>query len=176
MGSGGKSKKEPPIPAAVAPTFDLNALGSSGIGYGWTPNTYTQQGKPAWMQGYFDDPSWGRAAADPSVQLTHEMLGPQGINATNQAIYNNAPEALRGNIQPVPQQPQAPQAQQGGIPFGAVPPSMNPKSSIGMDFARAISEPMMAEQQMLSQNPALAAHYQAMNAANRAFPTSSQGG
>lgn len=157
MGSGGKKKQDPVPQQVTAPVFS-NTLGTSGIGYGWTPNTYTEQGRPQWMQGYFADPSWGRAAADPTVQLTHEMLGPKGINATNQAIYDNAPEGLRGNIQPV--------QQQGGMPAGAIPPSMNPKSAL----RRKIPDSMMTDLQMIGQNQALP-EYLRMR-----IPTSGQGG
>lgn len=134
MGSGGKSKQQP-MPAINAPSFNTDPSAYQNIGYQQTPNPYTSQGKPAWMQGYFDDPSWGRAAADPTVQLTHEMLGPNGAGALNQAVYGNAPEALRGNLQAGPQQGGSLAQAGGGMPAGAVPPSMNPKSSIGMGLA-----------------------------------------
>jgi len=131
MGSGGKSKQQP-MPAINAPTFNTDPSAYRNIGYQQTPNPYTSQGKPAWMQGYFDDPSWGRAAADPTVQLTHEMLGPTGAQAVNQAVYGNAsPELMQqvlAQAQPQPQQGGSVPQAGGGMPSGAVPPSMNPKA------------------------------------------------
>ena len=39
-----------------------------------TPNTFTAQGKPPWMQGWFDMPTWRTMAADPSRMLTQQDL------------------------------------------------------------------------------------------------------
>lgn len=141
MGSGGKSKQQP-VPAINAPSFNTDPSAYRNIGYQQTPNPYTSQGKPAWMQGYFDDQSWGRAAADPTVQLTHEMLGPNGAGALNQAVYGNAPEALRGNLQAGPQQGGGLAYAGGGMPAGAMPPSNNPKIGRAMGVAQGMGQTM----------------------------------
>lgn len=157
MGSGGKSKQQP-VPTINAPSFNTDPSAYRNMGYQQTPNTYTSQGKPAWMQGYFDDPSWGRAAADRSVQLTHEMLGTNGAGALNKAVYGNAPEALLGNLQA------------GGMPAGAVPPSMNPKIGRAMGVGQGMG-------QMRGWTSLHPFHYgQSYPDMGQQFPTSGQGG
>lgn len=56
-GGGGSSKYK-----SVQPT-ELQTTGYGGMGYTQVPQTWNQASKPAWMQGAWDMPTWGQAAA-----------------------------------------------------------------------------------------------------------------
>ena len=76
MGGGGKSKQEPFVPVQRT-QFNTDPSAYRGLGYQQVPNPYTADGKPAWMQGHFANPSWGMSAANPSQALTQADFGPQ---------------------------------------------------------------------------------------------------
>jgi hypothetical protein len=91
---GGKSKSEKVAPV-VAPTIDpWGYQGSNGYqqyqnqGYQPTPQTFTQAGKPSWMQGHFAMPEWGMRADDPTQQVTPAMLDPRTAMFAQRDAYN----------------------------------------------------------------------------------------
>lgn len=55
-----------------------------GVGYTPVPQTWTAQGKPAWMTGVWDMPQWGYSAANPTQALTQADLQPQAYQAPQQ--------------------------------------------------------------------------------------------
>lgn len=91
---GGKSKSEKVAPV-VAPTIDpWGYQGSNGYqqfqnqGYQPTPQTFTQAGRPQWMQGYFAMPEWGMRADDPTQRVTPAMLDPRTAMFAQRDAYN----------------------------------------------------------------------------------------
>jgi hypothetical protein len=64
-GGGGKSKPASQAVAAPVPQTNLKTTGYGGMGYTDVPQTFTAQGKPAWMRGVWDMPTWGQSAANP---------------------------------------------------------------------------------------------------------------
>lgn len=93
-GGGSKYKAPPPAQMKPVPQADLQTTGWGGMGYQQVPQTYTAQGKPSWMQGVWDMPSWGTDAATGQA-LTQQMLQPQ----------------VPAQAQKAPQQTQQPQQQ-----------------------------------------------------------------
>jgi hypothetical protein len=73
MSSGGSSGPDSITPV---PQTNLQTTGWGGMGYTATPQTYTQEAKPSWMQGAWDMPTWGYSASDPGHQLTQAELQP----------------------------------------------------------------------------------------------------
>lgn len=76
MSGGAKSSASAPAPAPVyrpvnAP--EIPTTGYGGMGYYNVPSPFVQGSKPAWMQGYFDMPSWGMDAVT-GQPLTQEQL------------------------------------------------------------------------------------------------------
>jgi hypothetical protein len=77
--SGGGGSTQSYVPPAPAPVYrEVNApeiptTGYGGMGYYSVPNPFLQGSKPAWMQGYFDMPSWGMDAVT-GQPLTQEQL------------------------------------------------------------------------------------------------------
>jgi hypothetical protein len=59
------------------------------MGYQPTPQTFTQQGKPAWMQGHFAMDNWGMRADDPTQRVTPDMLDPRTAMFAQRDAYNN---------------------------------------------------------------------------------------
>lgn len=184
MGGGGKKKEEKVAPA-TAPVFDTRGFQGPGgyqqfqnQGYQPTPQTFTQAGRPSWMQGHFAMPSWGMRADDPTQQVTPAMLDPRTAMFAQRDAYNaignqQAQQALGdGSVQDAlaryagqssMMQPQAPAAPQG-FPMGSQIPAMGGKGNgIGMQVARAMSNQLAA-------NPG------GMGYAPPPIPTSSQGG
>ena len=83
MGGGGKSKGGGNVQAAA---LDTNPNSYVNTGYNATPNPFTTQGQPSWMQGNFAMDSWGKSAADPRISMTQDMLNPYGAPIHNQAV------------------------------------------------------------------------------------------
>lgn len=81
---GGSSKKGGGNVRATQ--FDTNPNSYVNTGYNATPNPFTQQGRPNWMQGNFAMDSWGKSAADPRISLTQDMMNPYGAPIHNQAV------------------------------------------------------------------------------------------
>jgi hypothetical protein len=81
---GGKSKEQKVAPV-TAPVF--NTAGQNQ-GYQPTPQTFTQAGRPQWMQGHFAMPSWGMRADDPTQQVTPAMLDPRTAMFAQRDAYN----------------------------------------------------------------------------------------
>ena len=71
----------------------FNPEQAQGVGWNPVPQTFTAQGKPAWMTGVWDMPSWGMDAA------TGQPLGQEQLQA--QAYQQPAPQQA-----PAPRQPQ----------------------------------------------------------------------
>jgi hypothetical protein len=82
---GGKKKEEPKVAPVTAPVF--NTVGQNQ-GYQPTPQTFTQTGRPSWMQGHFAMPSWGMRADDPTRQVTPAMLDPRTAMFAQRDAYN----------------------------------------------------------------------------------------
>lgn len=94
--SGG-AKSPAPAPAPVyrpvnAP--EIPTTGYGGMGYYSVPNPFVQGSKPAWMQGYFDMPSWGMDA------VTGQPLAQEQLQA------QQPPPPAPQQPQQAPQQPQ----------------------------------------------------------------------
>ena len=81
MGGSSKSSKSSQV---QAPSFDTT--GHVNTGYNQTPSPFTAQGKPSWMQGHFANDMWGKAAADPRISLTQDMMNPYGAPILNEAV------------------------------------------------------------------------------------------
>ena len=75
------------------PTADLSLGQYPGMGYTPVQNPFTAQGKPPWMQGWFDMPTWGMSAADPTRALTQQDLMAQNQTPTMGAKAPAAPAA-----------------------------------------------------------------------------------
>jgi hypothetical protein len=91
---GGKSKEKKVAPV-TAPVFDTQGFQGPGgyqqfrnQGYQPTPQTFTQAGRPSWMQGHFAMPSWGMRADDPTKQVTPAMLDPRTAMFAQRDAYN----------------------------------------------------------------------------------------
>ena len=119
MGGGGKSKGGGNVQAAA---LDTNPNSYVNTGYNATPNPFTSQGKPSWMQGHFANDMWGKSAADPRIGLTADMLNPYGAAIHNSAVQQmgqydqqmaqfnaNQQAGQMGQALPYQQQLQAPQ-------------------------------------------------------------------
>lgn len=81
MGGSSKSSKSSQV---QAPSFDTT--GHVNTGYNQTPSPFTMQGKPSWMQGHFANDMWGKAAADPRISLTQDMMNPYGAPILSEAV------------------------------------------------------------------------------------------
>jgi hypothetical protein len=143
---GGGSKKSKSLPAVKETTFDTqgytNPAGQyqqfQNMGYQPTPQTFTQAGKPSWMQGHFAMPEWGMRADDPTQQVTPDMLDPRTAMFAQRDAYAAIPAAREAQAQQqaLAQQMMAqnpygiqgdmngqwtPNAIQGGMPSGLQP-------------------------------------------------------
>jgi hypothetical protein len=151
MGGGGKKSKQPaPV---TAPTIDpWGYQGQNGYqqfqnqGYQPTPQTFTQTGRPSWMQGNFAMPEWGMRADDPTQQVTPDMLDPRTAMFAQRDAYN----AIGNGLQP------AQMPQQGY----AIDPRQAPDGSVASALARysgqssALQAPMQGTgQQIGAQTP-----------------------
>jgi hypothetical protein len=77
------------------PTADLSLGQYPGMGYTPVESPFTAQGKPPWMQGWFDMPTWGMSASNPSRALTQQDLMAQNQLPTMGAkapVQQQAPE------------------------------------------------------------------------------------
>lgn len=83
MGSSGSKSSKSKVKATQ---FDTDPSHYVNTGYNATPNPFTAQGRPSWMQGNFAMDSWGKSAADPRISLTQDMLSPYGAPIHNQAV------------------------------------------------------------------------------------------
>jgi hypothetical protein len=127
MGGGGKKEKQPaPV---TAPTIDpWGYQGAGGYqqfqnqGYQPTPQTFTQTGRPSWMQGHFAMPEWGMRADDPTQQVTPDMLDPRTAMFAQRDAYN----AIGNGLQPA-------QLPQQGY---AIDPRQAPDGSVASALAR----------------------------------------
>jgi len=135
---GGGKKKEEKLPEVKATAFDTQGFqGPNGyqayqnMGYQPTPQTFTQAGRPSWMQGHFAMPEWGMRADDPTQQVTPDMLDPRTAMFAQQDAYNAIPQAQAQQAQQAAfaaQNPYGiqgdingqwtPNAIQGGLPMG----------------------------------------------------------
>jgi hypothetical protein len=98
MSGGGGSKQsyvpqQPVYRPVNAP--EIPTTGYGGMGYYSVPNPFVQGAKPAWMQGYFDMPSWGLDA------VTQQPL-------TQAQLQVQQPPPPAPAPVPAPQQQQAP--------------------------------------------------------------------
>lgn len=107
---GGSSKKSDKVAPVVAPTIDpFGYQGTGGYqqfqnqGYQPTPQTFTQAGRPAWMQGHFAMPEWGMRADAPNQQVTPDMLDPRTAMFAQRDAYNalmtGDPRMSSGSVQ-----------------------------------------------------------------------------
>ena len=144
MGGGGKSKSK----EVQAPVFDTS--GYTNTGYNATPNPFTSQGRPNWMQGNFAMDSWGKSAADPRISLTQDMLNPYGA-----PIHNAAVQQMGQYDQQMAQglNPQMPawMSQLGGQPISLeqamamnARPTANPLLAIAPRAGKAAADPNAA--------------------------------
>lgn len=98
MGGGSKkSSNPPPVTATTIDPWGEQTLDGykqfQNQGYQPTPQTFSQAGKPNWMQGHFAMPSWGMRADDPTQQVTPDMLDPRTAMFAQQDAYNAIPQA-----------------------------------------------------------------------------------
>ena len=128
MGGGGGKKEKQPAPV-TAPTIDpWGYQGAGGYqqfqnqGYQPTPQTFTQTGRPSWMQGHFAMPEWGMRADDPTQQVTPDMLDPRTAMFAQRDAYN----AIGNGLQPA-------QLPQQGY---AIDPRQAPDGSVASALAR----------------------------------------
>ena len=128
MGGGGGKKEKQPAPV-TAPTIDpWGYQGEGGYqsfrnqGYQPTPQTFTQTGRPSWMQGHFAMPEWGMRADDPTQQVTPDMLDPRTAMFAQRDAYN----AIGNGLQPA-------QLPQQGYP---IDPRQAPDGSVASALAR----------------------------------------
>jgi hypothetical protein len=142
MGGGSKKSKVDPVRETKFDTQGYMTPGGyqqfQNMGYQPTPQTFTQAGKPSWMQGYFAMPEWGMRADDPTQQVTPDMLDPRTAMFAQRDAYNNigADRAAMAQQQALAQQMMAqnpygiqgdmngqwtPNAIQGGMPSGLQP-------------------------------------------------------
>jgi len=75
-------------PVAMA---QFNPEQAQGVGWNPVPQTFTQEAKPAWMQGWFDMPSWGMDAAT-GQPLGQEQLQAQAYQPPEQQAPAPAPQ------------------------------------------------------------------------------------
>ena len=102
--SGGGGSKQSYVPQQQQPVYrpvnapEIPTTGYGGMGYYNVPNPFVQGSKPAWMQGYFDMPSWGMDAVT-GQPLAQEQL---------QVQQPPPPQAPAPEPAPAPQPQQAP--------------------------------------------------------------------
>lgn len=115
MGGGGSKQAPAPAPPK-AEHQDIRTTGWGGMGPTATPQTFTQQGMPTWMQqgnqmqqpGYqqgqpnwFAAPWWGMSAANPGQALTQQDLMYQQPQAAPQPAQQAQVPTAQGKGQPI---------------------------------------------------------------------------
>jgi len=201
MGGGKKSSNNPPpvTAASIDPWGQQTADGYKQFqnqGYQPTPQTFTQAGKPSWMNGYFAMPTWGMRADDPTQQVTPDMLDPRTAMFAQQDAYNAIPQAQQSQqaqmqkaMQVMAQNPYGvqgnlsgawtPNAIQGGPPIGnGLQPAQLPQMQQGGSVQDALSryagrssmlQPHPVQQQV---DPSIAQYFASLQA-RQAAPTTS---